>query len=125
MPNNSNPIPRKILLQRFSIAIAIVTICILFSLYQIGFLKLPFIESLRFKFILTVLIICAVAIYLFVYFVFQRRATLRKISWKTFTFFSFLFEGLGFWWVDTLLGKILIGIGFIFLSFGLISEYRK
>ncbi len=125
MHSSSEPITKKILFQRLFITALIVGICILFCLHLLGFLQLPFLGSLRFKFTVTILVLCFALIYLFMHFVFKRYKTTNPINWEAFTLLSLSFEGLGYWWVDSLFGKILIVIGFIFLSFGLISEYRN
>ncbi len=125
MHTSSRPITKMILFKRVFITALIVGVCILFCLYLLGFLKIPFLESLRFKFTVTFVALCSAIIYLFTYFVFKRYKKIGPINWETFGLLGLLFEGPGYWWVDTIFGKILIVIGFIFLIFGLISEYRN
>ncbi len=125
MHTNSRPITKMIFFKRVFIVALIVGICILFCLYLLGLLKIPFLESLRFKVTVTFVVLCSAVIYLFTYFVFKRYKKIDPINWETFCLLSLLFDGLGYWWVDTIFGKILIVIGFIFLTFGLISEYRN
>jgi hypothetical protein len=45
-------------------------------------------------------------------------------DWKKFTLVSLICELIGYWWLEHMVGYIMIAVGFSFLIAGLVVEYK-
>lgn len=119
---NKHNLTRQMILQRLFIAFSIITVCLLFSLYLFDLIRLSFLENAKFRLIITGMVLFLSSVYLFI--VYRKKSEKeRVIGWKGFTFLSLLFEGIGFWWIDTPFGYVMILLGLVFLIFGFVMEY--
>jgi hypothetical protein len=120
MGNNAKALPKKVILQRLFIALVIVCICIIFSLYLFDVISLSILENLKFKIFATVISLSFALIYLITSYA----SKTFKVTWRSFTLLSLVCEGFGFWWLANPFGYLLIIIGFVFLILGFAVEYR-
>ena len=121
MGNNAKSLPKKVILQRLFIALVIVFVCIIFSLYLFDVISLTFLENLKIKIFATVIALSFALIFLIIIYT----SKTLKVTWRSFTLLSLVCEGLGFWWLANPFGYILIIIGFVFLIYGFAVEYRE
>lgn len=95
---------------QISIALAIVALCVLAALYILDLIKLPFLDNVTLKIIVTAIICIGFALYIFLIFK-NRVQRLHMIG------FSILFEAIGYWWLNSWIGYMFVVIGFGLLIF--------
>ena len=125
MENNDTSLSNKVIVQRLFVAFAIIGGCLLFSLYLFDILKISFLENPKFKIPVSIIILSAVVIYLVRQYGFHLKSEPIKNDWKVLILLSFIAETIGYWWIDTSVGYIVIIFGFILLIIGLSILYKQ
>ena len=94
------------------VALSIAATCILSGLYIVGVIKLPILDNIILKIVLTILGCIGFVLYIFLLF-------MREANRLHIIAFSILFDALGYWWLSSWLGYafIVIGVVLLILSF--------
>ena len=90
------------------VALSIAAACILIALYVIGVVKLPILDNIVLKIVVTIL--GCIGFVLYIFLLFKRGANRLHII-----AFSILFDALGYWWLNSWLGYVFIIIGVVLL----------
>jgi hypothetical protein len=93
-------------------AVLIATLCIIIALFIWGVIKLPILNSIIFKVLVT-----AFASIGFVFYIYLLRR--KRVKRLHIIGFSLIFEALGYWWLNGWIGYvfIILGFGLLILSF--------
>lgn len=120
MANRQNKPSAKMIVQRLLIAFMILSGCILFSLYLLGFISIDLLDNIKFKILVSLIVISLIIVYFVAIYAFNA----FKITWRSLTLIGLICEGLGFWWLANPFGYLLIIVGLVFLILGVAIEYR-
>jgi hypothetical protein len=90
------------------VAFVVVTLCIFISLYILGFIKVPILDNIILKSIVTAIVCIGFIAYIFLLYK-NRVRRLHLIG------FSLMFEAIGYWWLYNWVGYIFIVLGFVLL----------